>query len=140
MASQSLQPGAHIDKYEVLSHLATGGMGTVYKARDLELGRVVALKVLSPEVAARPNLVERFRREERHAARPRHRNIVTIYEFGKAEGKWYLVMEFAEGIDLKTYVIRKGNLSPEKVRRSLKQPARALIMLSRWASPIGTSS
>src|SRR5262245_36452476 len=126
MASQSLQPGAHIDKYEVLSHLATGGMGTVYKARDLELGRVVALKVLSPEVAARPNLVERFRREARHAARLRHKNIVTIYEFGQAEGQWYLVMEFVEGIDLETYVIRKGKLSPEEVRRFLKQAARAL--------------
>ncbi|MBI1918538.1 MAG: protein kinase [Planctomycetes bacterium] len=126
MSLQPLQPGAHLGKYEVLAHVATGGMGIVYKARDLELGRLVALKVLSSEVGGHPNLVERFRREARHAARLRHKNIVTLYEFGQADGHWYLAMEFVEGIDLDTYAVRKGQLSPEEVRRFLKQAARAL--------------
>src|SRR6266536_6644153 len=124
MALPTLQPGAQIGKYEVLAHLATGGMGVVYKARDLELGRVVALKVLSSEVSTHPNLIERFRREARHAARLRHKNIVTLYEFGQADGHWFLAMEFVEGVDLETYVVRKGQLSPEEVRRFLKQAAR----------------
>ncbi len=131
MALPTLQPGAQIGKYEVLAHLATGGMGVVYKARDLELGRVVALKVLSSEVSTHPNLIERFRREARHAARLRHKNIVTLYEFGQADGHWFLAMEFVEGVDLETYVVRKGQLSPEEVRRFLKQAARALEHASR---------
>ena len=64
-----IRRAVRIGKYEVISHIATGGMGAVYKARDTELGREVALKVLPPEMASRPAMMERFRREARHAAR-----------------------------------------------------------------------
>src|SRR5437867_3208781 len=72
-----------------------------------------------------------FRAEDLHclkrlAARLRHKNIVTLYEFGQADGHWFLAMEFVEGVDLETYVVRKGQLNPEEVRRFLKQAARAL--------------
>jgi len=76
-----------IGKYEVISHIATGGMGAVYKARDVELRREVALKILPPELAAKPALLERFKREARHAARLRHENIVTLFECGASDGQ-----------------------------------------------------
>jgi serine/threonine protein kinase len=126
MSSEALRPEDRFGKYQVVRLVATGGMGTVYKAQDLDLGRVVALKVISPERAARANVVERFRREARHAARLKHKNVVTVYEFGQAEGQWYLAMEFVEGVDLDTFVVRKGPLDPDRARRILKQAVKAL--------------
>ncbi len=115
-----------IGKYEVLSHVATGGMGAVYKARDTEHDREVALKVLSPEMAAKPAMVERFRREARHAAKLRHENVVTLYEFGEANRTYFLAMEFIDGIDLHEYVNRKGPLDPDEALQIILQGCRAL--------------
>jgi serine/threonine protein kinase len=115
-----------IGKYEVVAHIATGGMGAVYKARDTEIGRVVALKVLSPEMAAKPSSIERFRREARHAAKLRHENIVTLYEFGEANRTCFLVMEFIDGIDLFEYVSRHGALDPREALEIITQACRAL--------------
>src|SRR4051812_22513249 len=98
MSSEFLEPDAQLSKYKILAHIATGGMGAVYKAEDVELGRLVALKILRSNLAARPDLLERFRREARHAARLRHENVVTLYECGQAEGLHYLALEFIEGI------------------------------------------
>src|SRR5262249_19249131 len=72
-----------LGRFEVVAHIATGGMGAVYRATDTETGKTVAVKVLSPELSARPEAVERFRREARNAARLRHDNIVSIYEIGE---------------------------------------------------------
>src|SRR5438270_8362860 len=83
-----------IGKYEVIAHIASGGMGAVYRARDTENGREVALKVLNPEMAAKPAMLERFRREARHAAKLKHENIVTLYEFDQYQGTHYLALEF----------------------------------------------
>jgi len=126
MASHPWKPGTRFGKYQILSHIATGGMGAVYKALDTELGRTVALKVLPPEVASRPAAEERFRREARHAARLTHPNIVTLYDFGQVEGTWFLAMEYVEGVDLATYIVRKGQLDPEEARRILIQAVKAL--------------
>jgi serine/threonine-protein kinase len=126
MSARELQPGARIGKFQILAHVATGGMGQVYKARDLDLGRTVALKVLTSEVARTPEVVERFRREARHAARLRHKNIVTLYEFGQADDQWFLAMEYVKGIDLEAYVARKRQLDPEEARRALRQAVLAL--------------
>jgi serine/threonine-protein kinase len=101
-------------------------MGAVYRARDTESGREVALKVLSPEMAAKPAMLERFRREARSAAKLRHENIVTVYEFGEAGGTCYLAMEFIDGIDLYEYSERKGPLNPEEARVIIVQACRAL--------------
>src|SRR5260370_24408995 len=117
----------HIGKYEVISHIATGGMGAVYKARDVELQRDVALKILSPEMAAKPGLLERFRREARHAARLRHENIVAIYECGETGDTHFLALEFVDGIDLAAYIERKGKLDPEEARVITVQATRALV-------------
>src|SRR5207248_10122147 len=89
-----------VGKYEVVAHIATGGMGAVYKAVDTVLKREVALKVLPPETASKPSALERFRREATSAAKLRHENIVTVYEFDRAGATFYLAMEFVDGIDL----------------------------------------
>src|SRR5437868_15394421 len=91
MASErpQISPGrryGQIGKYEIVAHLASGGMCVVYRAVDPGLGREVALKVLPPELANQTILLERFRREARNVAKLRHENIVTIYEFGEASG------------------------------------------------------
>jgi len=120
-----------IGRYKVVSHIATGGMGAVYKAFDPKAQRDVALKVLSPELAAKPVMVERFRREGKHAAKLRHENIVTVYECGEANGHLYIAMEFVEGIDLGEYVERKGPLDPEEALKIIVQATKALDHVHR---------
>jgi serine/threonine protein kinase len=126
MQPSTALPGDRIGKYTILAHVATGGMGSVYRARDEDLGRVVALKILTPELSGNPILVERFKREARAAARLHHKNIVTLYECGQTEGLYYLAMEFIRGIDLSEYIRRKGQLDPEEARRILIQACKAL--------------
>jgi WD40 repeat protein len=93
-------PPERIGKYEILAELGRGGMGTVYKARDPILDRVVALKTMLPDFLAEPGMRERFLREARSAARLQHPNIVTVYEFGEVEGAPFIAMEFLEGATL----------------------------------------
>jgi serine/threonine protein kinase len=126
MQSSTSLPGAHIGKYQLLALIASGGMGHVYKAKDERLGRIVALKILSPELSRNPVLVERFRREARHAACLTHKNIVALFEADEADGYHYLAMEFVEGVDLAEYIRRKGQLHPEESRRILIQACKAL--------------
>jgi serine/threonine protein kinase len=123
---KTLQPGTRLGKYEVLAHIATGGMGAVYKAIDRDLHRLVALKVLVRERASNPAQQERFRREARHSARLNHKNIVTLYECQEIDGFFFLAMEYVDGIDLETYIRRKGKLHPELARYLLIQATRAL--------------
>ncbi|HZT79567.1 MAG TPA: serine/threonine-protein kinase [Gemmataceae bacterium] len=111
-----------LGRYAVLGHVATDGKGAVYKARDTRLGRIVALRVLPPALAAQPGALERLRR----AARLRHRNIAALYECGEQRGVHYLVTEFTGGIDLHEYVGRKGRLDPGEACGILLQAAAAL--------------
>jgi serine/threonine protein kinase len=128
MVSGPLKPGFRLGKYEILAHIATGGMARVYKAEDTELRRVVAIKVLRSRLARRDRDLERFRREARHAARLNHLHIVTLFECGYApeHNLYYLAMEFIDGVDLEEYVRRKGPLPPEEARRMLIQAVKAL--------------
>ncbi|MBI3267929.1 MAG: serine/threonine protein kinase [Planctomycetes bacterium] len=87
-------------RHRLLQELGRGGMGIVYKAWDSELGRVVALKVMSGEAQENPEAVGRFRREARSAARLRHPNIVQVHDVGVHEGRPYFTMDFIEGEDL----------------------------------------
>jgi tRNA A-37 threonylcarbamoyl transferase component Bud32 len=86
---------------EILECLGRGGMGAVYKARQPRLDRLVALKILSPEKQDDPKFAERFEREARALARLSHPNIVTVYDFGQAQGNCYLLMEFVDGLTLR---------------------------------------
>lgn len=99
------------DRYEIISKIGTGGMADVYKAMDLTLGRNVAIKVLKPEFSEDLNFVTKFRTEAQSAAGLEHPNIVNIYDVGSENGMHYIVMECVEGITLKTYIEKKGQLS-----------------------------
>jgi serine/threonine protein kinase len=118
-----------VGKYQVVSHIAAGGMGVVYKAVDTETGQAVALKILSPTLAANPGALERFRREARHGAKLRQENVVSLYEFGEANGTWYQALEFVDGFDLLEYIRRKGVLDPDEAVSFLIQATRALELL-----------
>jgi serine/threonine-protein kinase len=124
--SMAKERSMRIGKYEVVKHIATGGMGAVYRAVDTELDRPVALKVLNPEIAAQESMLNRFRREAKAAARLRHENIVAIYDVGEVNGTHYLALEFVDGIDLHEYIGRKGKLPAEEARQIVMQAAKAL--------------
>ncbi len=115
-----------VGKYKAVAHIATGGMGTVYRAVDTETGREVALKVLAPRLAINPVSLERFRREAARGIRLRHPNIVAIHEFGEASGFYFLALEYVDGIDLDEHITRKGMLAPDEALPLLAQAARAL--------------
>jgi len=97
-------------RYQIVRHLARGGMAEVYLARDLLLDRPVALKVLFPEFASDRSFVERFRREARAAANLNHPNIVSIYDWGEEDGTYFIVMEYVDGLTLRDLIRRQGPL------------------------------
>lgn len=99
------------DRYEIVGKVGAGGMSDVYKAKDHILGRFVAIKVLKPEFSEDRNFVSKFRTEAQSAAGLEHPNIVNIYDVGSEEGLHYIVMEYVEGITLKTYIEKKGQLT-----------------------------
>src|SRR5688572_25053538 len=96
---QSKRQKMELGKYDVIAHLATGGMSAVYQAFDREKNRPVALKVLKQDLAENPSTLKRFIREARAIRRLRHKNIVRVYELGKKSGAFYIAMEYVEGID-----------------------------------------
>src|SRR5215469_9969307 len=101
------------DRYEMVRHIARGGMAQVYLARDLLLDRPVALKVLFPELSVDRAFVERFRREAKAAANLTHPNIVSIYDWGQGEHTYFIVMEYVNGRTLSS-LLRDGPLEPAR--------------------------
>ena len=99
------------NRYEIVGQVGTGGMSDVYKAKDHALGRYVAIKVLKSEFSEDTNFVSKFRTEAQSAAVLEHPNIVNIYDVGSENGIHYIVMEYVEGITLKTYIWKKGQLT-----------------------------
>lgn len=118
-----LKQGDSIGSYEVIALLGRGGMGEVYLARDLRLGRKVAVKILSGNLAGNPALIERLRREAQTASALNHPNILTIYEFGTQGKLQYMVSEFVDGVSLRESI---GKLSPKQSLDYARQIALAL--------------
>jgi hypothetical protein len=105
--------------------LGQGGMGAVYKARQRRLDRLVALKILPPEVAGAPGFAERFTREAQALARLNHPHIVIVHDFGDAGGMYYFLMEFVDGVNLRQ-MIAGGKLEPREALAIVPQVCEAL--------------
>ena len=114
------------DRYEILSKVGAGGMSDVYKAKDHILSRFVAIKVLKQEFSEDSSFVTKFRAEAQSAAGLEHPNIVNIYDVGSENGMYYIVMEYVEGITLKTYIEKKGQLSFKESASIAIQVARGI--------------
>jgi len=107
------QIAPHFPQLEILECLGRGGMGVVYKARQKTLNRFVALKLLAPERVNDPKFAERFTREAQALAALNHPNIVTIHDFGRAGGFYFLLMEFVDGVNLR-HLLRSRKFAPEE--------------------------
>ena len=114
------------DRYEILGKVGAGGMSDVYKAKDHILSRIVAIKVLKSEFSEDRTFVTKFRTEAQSAAVLEHPNIVNIYDVGSEDGLYYIVMEYVEGITLKTYIEKKGQLSFKESASIAIQVARGI--------------
>jgi hypothetical protein len=113
-------------RYELSSRIAIGGMGEVWQATDLVIGRTVAIKILKDEYLGDPGFLERFRAEARHAALVNHEGIANVFDYGEEEGSAYLVMELVPGEALSTILEREHVLSTDRVLDIVAQTASAL--------------
>ncbi len=114
-------------RYQIKRLCGEGGMGRVYEAEHIEIGKRVAIKVLHPAYSRTPDLVERFRREARAASRIEHPNVVNVTDFGTtADGSLFFVMEYIEGIELGLLIHREGPLAVIRVLRIAEQMCEAL--------------
>lgn len=122
----ALEPGSVIaGRYEILKLLGEGGMGAVYKARDQEVDRLVALKVIRPELAGHSSVLARFKQELILARTVTHRNVIRIYDLGVAEGCRFITMEFIEGRDLSS-LLEERKLAPDEAVKIMRQTCAAL--------------
>ena len=123
----SLQPGVLFGgRYEIMGVLGQGGMGAVYKARDRELDRLIALKVIRPELATDPAILQRFKQELILSRNITHKNVVRIFDLGEADGIRFISMEYIDGEDLRTILRREGKFSPKEAIAVVEQVCRAL--------------
>jgi eukaryotic-like serine/threonine-protein kinase len=118
-ASEQFPPGSLIGRYSVVRNIGRGGMGSVYEARHLDLGKRVAIKTLLPEFCANDAVRARFMREGQAASRIRHAHVADVTDVGEHLGMPFLVMEFLEGEDLSVLLTREGPLSTERVAELL---------------------
>ena len=117
---------ARIGNYEIIEKLGQGGMGAVFKAKQLSMERVVALKVLPPKLAKDDQFVQRFLREAKATGQLAHPNLVNAIEVGKAGEFYFFSMEFVDGPNAKQLLDQKGRLSEEQVIGILIDTAKAL--------------
>ena len=122
-----LEPGQLLgQRYEVLQILGEGGMGAVYKARDRELNRLVALKVIRPDLAGNQAIIDRFKQELLLATQVTHKNVIRIYDLSEADGVKFITMEYVEGEDLRGLMQKKGRIAPLEAVEIMQQTCRAL--------------
>jgi tetratricopeptide (TPR) repeat protein/predicted Ser/Thr protein kinase len=113
-------------RYEILALLGEGGMGAVYKAKDREVERTVALKLIRPEMASNPSILARFKQELLTAHQVTHKNVIRIYDLAEADGVKFITMEFVEGQDLRQLLKAQGKFSPEEAVEIIRQVCTAL--------------
>jgi len=118
--------GRQLGKYEIQAEIGRGGMGLVYRGYDHLLDRRVAIKVLAPHLVWEPGFVERFLREARSAARLKHASIVTIFDVDQEDDRYYIVMEFLDGLTLADLIRQKGALPADDIVSITGQIAGAL--------------
>ena len=116
---------AKFPQLEIIELIGKGGMGAVYKARQKQLDRIVALKILPPGIGDDPAFAERFAREAKALAKLNHPGIVTLYEFGKADGLYFFLMEFVDGVTLRQ-LLQAGRISPREALAIVPQICDAL--------------
>ena len=119
------------NRYEILQLLGEGGMGAVYKAADREVDRVVALKVIRPEMAANPEILARFKQELLLSSKVTHRNVIRIYDLGEAEGVKFITMEFLEGETLHQILKTRKKLAIAEAVDIMEQVASGLAAAHR---------
>ena len=126
-AEEALAPGTLLGgRYRIGEKLGQGGMGIVYSARHVDLGRDIALKVIARRHAKDERVIARFRKEARAAAQARHPNIVDVIDLGEADGRWYLAMELLDGIDLGQAIALKRVYEPAELPSVLEPVLAAL--------------
>src|SRR6202161_2183236 len=124
-------PRGFSNRYDLTHLIARGGMAEVYRARDRQLDRPVALKVLFPELSVDRAFVERFRREAQDAANLSHPNIVPVFDWGEDSGSYFIVMEFVDGRPLSAVLRESGPLAPQQVATIGANVAAALAFAHR---------
>jgi len=126
-SSSPLEPGRVLgNRYEVLQLLGEGGMGAVYKVRDRELDRLVALKIIRRELAQNSDVLHRFKQELILARKVTHRNVIRIFDLGEADGVKFITMDYIEGRDLKSLIREKGKFAPKEAKQIIVQVCNAL--------------
>ena len=116
------------ERYQILSLIGEGGMGRVYLAEHVRMGRKSAVKVINPSLATTADAISRFNREAANACKINHPNVAQVYDFGEmADGTLYLAMEYIDGETLDSIVAREGSLPPERAAQITKQVADALF-------------
>jgi len=119
-SAESLK-GQKLAHFELIEPIGVGGMAAVIRAHDLQLGRVVALKILPPEMAVDPENISRFKQEARSAAKLDHENIARVYFCGEDQGLHFIAFEFVEGLDLRTLMANGGPLRPDQAVKYMLQ-------------------
>ena len=126
-AALDFVPGQYFGKrYQVIEEIGRGGMGRVYKAIDQELNRIVALKMITPELSSNPVAVERFKKEIKLASQISHENVCRIHDLGEVEGIKYISMQFIDGHNLKELIQTARRLSVESAIQITEQICQAL--------------
>ncbi|MBI3669651.1 MAG: tetratricopeptide repeat protein [Acidobacteria bacterium] len=122
-----LHPGTLLgNRYEIIRQLGQGGMGAVYQAKDREVDRMVAVKVIRPELAGHPEILQRFKQELILARQVTHRNVIRIFDLGEADGIKFITMEYIEGRDLKSLLVERGKFPPAEAVGIVQQVCLAL--------------
>ncbi|QDG54340.1 hypothetical protein FIV42_27420 [Persicimonas caeni] len=122
-----VSPGTVLaDRYKLTEEIGRGGFGMVYRARQMNMDRDVAIKILPPKFMAITDVVERFRREARLASRLRHPNTITVHDYGKQDNLLFIVMEMLEGEDLADVLMRKPTVSMDRILHIGRQVLKSL--------------